>query len=201
DTFPALLAILLFTTLSRAQDPIQFARSPDISPDGKLVAFSYLGDIWVVESIGGIARPVSMHEAHDTAPAFSPDGKWIAFSSKRFGSYDVFVSPVEGGRPRRLTFDSSDDIVNGWSPDGKNILFSSTRSTAFPPSYELFSVPVEGGRVRQITSTGGKEGVFSPKGDKILYVRGPGTWYRKGYRGSSNDDIWICNADGSKNQQ
>src|SRR5262249_15292557 len=24
---------------------------------------------------------------------------------------------------------------------------------------------------------------------------------RRGYRGSSNDDIWICNADGSNNQQ
>ena len=26
-------------------------------------------------------------------------------------------------------------------------------------------------------------------------------WYRKGYRGSSNDDIWICDADGSNNRQ
>src|SRR5208337_3922283 len=32
-------------------------------------------------------------------------------------------------------------------------------------------------------------------------VRGPGTWYRKGYRGSSNDDVWVCNADGSNNQR
>ena len=44
------------------------ARTPDISPDGKLIAFSYLGDIWTVEAIGGVARPVTMHEAHDIAP-------------------------------------------------------------------------------------------------------------------------------------
>ena len=31
--------------------------------------------------------------------------------------------------------------------------------------------------------------------------RGPGAWYRKGYRGSSNDDIWICNADGTNHRQ
>lgn len=40
---------------AQAQEPIRFARTPDISPDGKLVAFSYLGDIWVVEAIGGVA--------------------------------------------------------------------------------------------------------------------------------------------------
>jgi tricorn protease len=195
------LVLLVFCAASPAQEPIRFGRLPDISPDGKHVAFSYLGDIWIVETIGGIARPVTMHQAHDTAPVFSPDGQQIAFSSNRHGSYDVFVVPVQGGKPKRLTFDSASDMVSGWSPDGKSILFTSTRSTAFPPALELYSVPVEGGAVRRVTAAEGKEGVYSPKGDQIAYVRGPGTWYRKGYRGSSNDDIWICNADGSNNRR
>src|SRR6516225_2719662 len=83
-----------------AQEPIRFARTPDISPDGKTVAFSYLGDVWTVESVGGVARPVTMHEAHDINPVFSPDGKWIACSSNRFGQYDVFVVPAVGGKPK-----------------------------------------------------------------------------------------------------
>src|SRR5947208_13253343 len=94
-----------------AQEPIRFARTPDISPDGRQVAFSYLGDIWVVEAIGGVARPVTMHEAHDVNPVFSPDGKSIAFSSNRHGSYDVFVVPVQGGTPARLSFDSADHFA------------------------------------------------------------------------------------------
>jgi tricorn protease len=195
----AAVAALGLVIAVRGQEPIRFARTPDISPDGRLVAFSYLGDIWTVETIGGVARPVTLHEAHDAYPVFSPDGKQIAFSSNRNGSYDVFVVSVQGGRPRRLTFDSAADIANGWSPDGKTILFTSTRSIAFPPSYELYSVPLEGGRVRQITASEGKDGVYSPRGDRIAYVRGPGTWYRKGYRGSANDDIWICDANGANN--
>src|SRR5262245_25283172 len=195
------LAVAAFALCAPAQEPIRFARTPDISPDGKLVAFSYLGDIWTVETIGGVARPVTMHEAHDIYPAFSPDGRWIAFSSNRHGSYDVFVVPVQGGRPRRLTFDSAADLVNGWSPDGKHILCASSRSTAVPPSLELFTVPVEGGRVQAVSRAEGKEGAFSPKGDQIAYVRGPGTWYRKGYRGSSNDDVWIGKADGTENRR
>src|SRR2546423_12762 len=91
----ATAAVLLLVAGARAQEPIRFARTPDISPDGKLVAFSYLGDIWVVETIGGVARPVTMHEAHEFYPAFSPDGRQIAFSSKRHGSYDVFVVPTQ----------------------------------------------------------------------------------------------------------
>jgi tricorn protease len=75
--FPA----LLLAVPALAQEPIQFARTPDLSPDGKQVAFSYLGDIWTVEAIGGVARPVTMHEAHDYAPLFSPDGRHLAFAS------------------------------------------------------------------------------------------------------------------------
>jgi tricorn protease len=62
-------------------------------------------------------------------------------------------------------------------------------------------VPVEGGMARRVSAAEGKEGVFSPSGDRIAYVRGPGTWYRKGYRGSSNDDVWVSNAAGGDNRR
>src|SRR5580658_762336 len=96
STLRFLLAALLFGTFSfrvAAQEPIQLARTPDVSPDGKLVTFSYLGDIWIVDAIGGVARPITIHRAHEMNPVFSPDGKWIAFSSNRHGSYNVFVIP------------------------------------------------------------------------------------------------------------
>src|SRR3954466_15349434 len=92
-----LLAILLglLARPAAAQEPIRLARTPDISPDGKLVAFSYFGDIWVVETIGGTARALTSHPPHYLYPVFSPDGRMLAFSSNRHGSYDVFVVPVQ----------------------------------------------------------------------------------------------------------
>jgi tricorn protease len=195
------LLLLGFVGPITAQEPIRFARTPDISPDGKSIAFSYLGDLFTVETIGGTARAVTSHSAHDLNPVFSPDGQHIAFSSNRHGSYDVFVIPARGGKPTRLTFDSAMDMVCGWSPDGKNILFASTMSAGFPSSYDLYQVPVIGGRVTQITKAEAKEGTFSPGGGYLAYVRGPGSWYRKGYRGSSNDEIWLAKADGSNSSR
>src|SRR5215831_15871937 len=74
----AVIALFVTAVSTFGQEPIRFARTPDISPDGSLIAFSYLGNIWTVETIGGVARPVTMHEAHEYFPAFSPDGRWIA---------------------------------------------------------------------------------------------------------------------------
>jgi tricorn protease len=191
------VSCLLSPANSKGQEPIRFARTPDIAPDGKTVAFSYLGDIWTVETIGGVARPVTMHEAHDINPVFSPDGKQIAFSSNRHGQYDVYVTSAAGGKPRRLTFDSAPDMATGWTPDGKNVVFATARGTSYPANIESFTVPVEGGAERKLPLFEGKEAHFSPTGSMVAFVRGPGLWYRRGYRGSSNDEIWLATADGA----
>ena len=47
---PLLPAILFLTAAAPAQEPIRMARTPDISPDGKTVAFSYLGGLWTFSS-------------------------------------------------------------------------------------------------------------------------------------------------------
>lgn len=43
-------------------------RYPKISPDGKQIAFSYKGDIYVVPAEGGEARQLTTHPAYDRIP-------------------------------------------------------------------------------------------------------------------------------------
>lgn len=92
--------------------PVRLARTPDFHA-GK-IAFSYLGDIWVVDEDGSNPRRLTDNVARDINPRFSPDGKWIAFSSQRYGNYDVFIISADGGTARRLTFHSGNDEVVGW---------------------------------------------------------------------------------------
>ena len=71
----------------------QWMRYPAISPDGKTIAFSYRGDIWLVDRDGGGARLLTSHAGHERSPVWSPDGKEIAYAGDRNGNYDIFVVP------------------------------------------------------------------------------------------------------------
>ncbi|MCS6859716.1 MAG: DPP IV N-terminal domain-containing protein, partial [Abditibacteriales bacterium] len=190
-----IVLIIPLTAQEEASRPIRFARQPSLSPDGKMLAFSYQGDIWTVAAEGGTATRLTIHEAHDQLPAWSPDGKWVAFSSRREGNYDVWLIPATGGKARQLTFHSADDLVSGWSPDGKQVLFTSARETTRYPS--IYTVNVVTGATRLVATDEAAlaNAAFSPDGEFIACTRG-GSWTRKGYRGSANANLMLFPAAG-----
>src|SRR5215207_4722759 len=106
------------------QEPIVGGRMPALSPDGKQLAFTYRGDIWIAPSAGGTARALTQHVEADANPIFSPDGLWVAFASKRNGNWDIFATPASGGVARQLTWHSGNETPQGWSPDGSKLLFA-----------------------------------------------------------------------------
>ena len=69
-------------------------RDVQISPDGKLAAFCYKGDIYVVSTQGGDARALTSQPSYECSPIWSPDGKTLAFASDRHGNFDVFTMPA-----------------------------------------------------------------------------------------------------------
>jgi dipeptidyl aminopeptidase/acylaminoacyl peptidase len=116
---------------------IRFVSDPQISPDGRRVAFvvttlsdardEYLSTIWMVDTDGGEARPFTRGPRRDTAPRWSPDGRWLAFVSER-GRKDkgqVHVMPADGGEPLRLTDLRAGVAGPAWSPDGTRLAFVS----------------------------------------------------------------------------
>jgi tricorn protease len=187
----AVLAAVLTAPEVRAAEgePTRGLRFPALTPDGKTVVFAWRGDVWRAPLGGGPAVRLTIHEEQDTKPRISPDGRRIAFTSKRTGSYDVFVMPVEGGEPRQVTFHSAMDVATDWSPDGKRILFLSNREPAY--GGDLYEVDAEGGPARRVTRDGGRDGTYSPDGASIVYVRGFNTVYQDAYRGSANYDLYV----------
>ncbi len=183
-------AVLALVSPARcdAAEPILNARGPAPSPDGSVIAFSYMGDIWTVPATGGRAERLTVHEAFESNPVWSPDGRWIAFESDRHGNDDVFIVPPEGGVPKRLTCHDAWDGVQCWTRDSRSVLFSSTRDTL---ESQLYAVSIDGGLPRTVVFDRALNAAVSPDGRWIAYVRGRTPWWRKHYRGSASRDIWV----------
>src|SRR5437879_8972017 len=111
---------------------------PEISPDGKWVAYTVstpdmdanrgMSNIWVVPTAGGAAMQLTQ-SGHDSSPVWSPDGKTLAFLSSRSGESQVYLLSMVGGEAHTLTKLSTGADMVKWSPDGKTIAF---RSSVYP---------------------------------------------------------------------
>ncbi len=180
----------------------QWMRYPAISPDGKTIAFSYRGDIWLVDREGGRARLLTTHAGHERSPVWSPDGNEIAYASDRNGNYDIFVVSIDGGPSRRVTHHSAQDIPFSFTPDGKRILFASRRLDSADSAIgtlrmaELYSIPAVGGRPRQEMTTQAEYASYNPDQSLLLFhdYKGIEDRWRKHHTSSVTRDVMLRDA-------
>ncbi len=195
-----LSAILAFLTTAdlAAQSASQHAllRKPTVSKTQ--IAFSYGGDLWIVDRTGGEARRLTSDVGIEIDPVFSPDGTMIAFTGEYDGNEDVYVIPASGGIPKRLTSLPGDQVV-GWTRDGQRVLFRSARQSYSGAFTQLYTVAVTGGLPEQLPLPMAVEGSYSPDGSRLAYV--PFTNFReswqfqrglKHYRGGTASPIWVA---------
>jgi dipeptidyl aminopeptidase/acylaminoacyl peptidase len=109
---------------------------PQLSPDGKLVAFtvqtvdldrnSKPKQIYVVPLNGGLPRQITRDGADNERPRWSPDSKQIFYVSNRDGSMQVWRMDPDGNNTRQISHFSGEAggiLVSG---DGKKIVFVSS---------------------------------------------------------------------------
>ncbi len=171
-----------------AADDVQ----PAFSPDGKQLAFvssrtSRLdliyrapgvplmgGDVWVMPSLGGMARRVV---SEGNFPTWSPDGKTIYFIRARWFFPELHKVDATGGQsveiPVQLPagFEASNFQQVRVSPDGRRLLFLAAD--------EVLTIPVEGGRATRVAVA--RAAAWDVSGRAILFSnsspgRNQGLW-------------------------
>ena len=185
---------------SSEMQSVPYLRSPAISYDGKQIAFSYAGDIWIVSAKGGEARMITSHSGYDDRPRFSPDGTRLAFMSKRTGNGDIYVISLKTEDVQQLTYHDGADTLDCWSPDGLWLYFSSSREAIGTAAYK---VSVNGGTPIRVAGDPYESYynlAVSPDGKKLAFNNNGDAWWRHGPNPSGASDIWVISEPiGSKN--
>ncbi len=129
--------------------PVRSICSPVSSPDGRLIAFSALGDLWLRHE-DGKSEQLTSGPDDDADPAWSPDGSALAYVSNRSGDYQVWALDLAGRARRQVTTAAGDALTPIWQPSGENIAF--VRSSWWRQTLRI--VPASGGDERTIVPAG-----------------------------------------------
>jgi len=150
--------------------------SLDVSPDGKTIAFDFLGDIFTMPIGGG--KPVQFTKglAFDSHPKFSPDGSKLLFITDRSGGENIWWFALDKTDSLQVTKGDSDHYQSAeWTPDGNYIVGS--RGTR---NLKLWMFHKDGGSGAQLISKPENlktvEPAFGNDGRYIWYAHRTGAW-------------------------
>jgi len=147
--------------------------SLDVSPDGTMILFELIGDLYTLPMAGGTATRITSGLMFDSQPRYSPDGSKIVFLSDRSGDENIWIADAAGGNPRPLTKGRNTRYLSPeWTPDGKYIVV--TRLGGGPGGTQLWLYHVDGGS--GVNLTGSEErrqlnplGAAFGAGDRFVY--------------------------------
>jgi Tol biopolymer transport system component len=112
---------------SNDPQPLKGIVTPVISPNGRMVAFTALGDLWVMP-LGRAPVRITNDSAVDVDPAWSPDSTQIAFVSDRGGQMDLWIHDLASNTDKAFPMPGARCPVSApaWSRDGSVIIYGGT---------------------------------------------------------------------------
>ncbi len=167
----------------------QWNHSPDLSPDGKQLAFvstrSGAAEVWLSDRDGANPRRLSRFDrAAMRVPRWSPDGKTILISAAVNGQPDLYAIETVSGAMTQLTDDADDEVAPSWSHDGTAVMFGARVGG----TWQVMRMPIADRSRTQLTIDGGYAAHPSPDGNSILFTRleHPGIWRMGGDGGAAS---------------
>ena len=132
-----------------------------------------------------LKEPAILWGKRAQCPVFSPRGDYLAFVSNKgydFAIFDLYLMSLSTGKIERLTTGVNPYL--SFSPDGRFIVYSKTEF--YPPKRsfisDLYQIEVSTRNIKRLTyGERASHPVFSPSGDKILFVK----------RGGGNSNLYL----------
>jgi eukaryotic-like serine/threonine-protein kinase len=147
---------------------------PDISPDGKRIAFILRGqtyDVWMLDLNRDILTRITFY-GDELGPVWTPDGKRVIYSSSQKGKHGLYWKSVDGSQPEEalLTTKDFNQYPGSCTPDGKFLTFRQVNSLNTTSDIGILSLQGEHKASMLINSEFYEEGgMISPNGRLIAY--------------------------------
>ena len=113
---------------------LEWASSPQISPDGRQVVFQRMSmdimkdrersSLWIMNADGTALRPLLAPGRDAASPRWSPDGSRLLYVTEVEGRSEIVLRWMDRGEEARLTHLAKGPGGLAWSPDGQWIAFT-----------------------------------------------------------------------------
>jgi Tol biopolymer transport system component len=152
-------------------------RTPQVSPDGKLVAVARgplpSGDIWILNVANGSNTRLTFDPATNETPLWSPDGTMVVFQSDRGDRRSrLYQRQANGAGTDELLFEESSGALSlqDWSHDGRFLVYVAPGARR---TEDLWVLPMTGDRKPfpyLQTAFNESQAQISPNGQWIAYT-------------------------------
>jgi dipeptidyl aminopeptidase/acylaminoacyl peptidase len=142
------------------------------SPDGKSLAYTDDGQVWIIDVDGRHAHQVTDLTKSVSSVQWMPDNQHLVFTTRRKGDQQVMMIDIDGRLLQPISQGHGLDHSPSPSPDGKQIAFVRVHPDELTRS-DLMLADLKSGKLRQLTDVPGFRHFspcWSPDGKWLAYL-------------------------------